>query len=73
MEQCFASFLDDDRLGGFSKLLLSLTVPDILKQSKFSDHEVNIIKNFALEKRQRERILKQHVAVSIKEQYFSVY
>ena len=31
-------------------LLLSLVEPDILKQSKFTDHEIDIIKNIALEK-----------------------
>ena len=30
-------------------LLLSLTDPDFLKQSKFTDDEINIIKNLALE------------------------
>ena len=38
-------------------LLLSITDPDILKQSKFKDDEKNIIKNLALEKLYRARIL----------------
>ena len=37
-------------------LLLSLTDPDILKQSKFTDDEINIIKNLALEKLYRQSI-----------------
>ena len=37
-------------------LLLSLTDPDKLKQSKFTDHKINIIKNMALEKLHRQRI-----------------
>ena len=34
-------------------LLLSLTDPDILKQRKFTDHELNIIINLALQKLHR--------------------
>ena len=30
-------------------LLLSLTDPDILKQRKFTNHEINIIENISLE------------------------
>ena len=48
-------------------LLLSLTGPDILKQSKFTDDEMNIIKNLALEKLHRQRILKEYHAESILE------
>ena len=33
-------------------LRLSLTDPDILKQSKFTDDKINLIKNLALEKLQ---------------------
>ena len=39
--------------------ILSLTDADRLKQSKFTDHEINIIKNLALEKFHRHRILKK--------------
>ena len=35
-------------------IILSLTDPDILKQSKFTDHEIDIIKNLALEKLHRQ-------------------
>ena len=31
-------------------VLLSITDPDILRQSKFTDNEINIIKSLALEK-----------------------
>ena len=44
-------------------LLLSSTDPDILRQSNFTDDEINIIKNLALEKLHRQRILKEHVAM----------
>ena len=40
-------------------LLLSLVEPDILKQSKFTDNEVTIIKDIALEKVFRQRNLKK--------------
>ena len=48
-------------------LLLSSTDPDIIKESKFNDHEINIIKNLALEKLHRQRILKEYVAPSLME------
>ena len=49
------------------KLLLSLTDPVILRQSKFSDHEIDIIKNLTLEKLYRRRIFKTYVVVSLLE------
>ena len=48
-------------------LFLSLTNPDKLKQSKFTDDEINKIKNLALEKLHRQRILKEYHAVSLLE------
>ena len=41
----------------------SYTDLDVLKQSKFTDHRINIIKNLALEKLYRQRKLKEYVAV----------
>ena len=52
-------------------LLLSLTDPVILRQSKFTDDEVNFIKNLALEKLHRQRILKEHIAMDLLEKQFS--
>ena len=49
-------------------LLLSLTDPDILRQSKFTDDEIEIIKNLALEKLHRQRFLKEDHAVSLLEE-----
>ena len=54
MEQYFATMFEDVRHERSLILLLSLTDSDILKQSKFTDHEINIIKNLALEKLQTE-------------------
>ena len=47
--------------------LLSLTDPDIFRQSNFTDDKINIIKNLALEKLHRQRILKEYHAVSLLE------
>ena len=52
------------------KLSLSINNADILKQSKSSDDEKNIIKNLASKLLQRQRILKECNAVSISELYF---
>ena len=65
MEQYFAVMFEDVRHGRNLILLLSLTDPDLLRQSKFTDHEIDIIKNLASEKLLRQRILKEHVAISL--------
>ena len=67
MEAYFATMFEDIRHERSLILLLSLTDPDILKQSKFTDDEINIIKNLALEKLHRQRILKEYHAVSLLE------
>ena len=67
MEAYFDSIFEDDRHERSLILLLSLTDPDILKQSKFTDDEINIIKNLALEKLYRQRTLKEYHAVSLLE------
>ena len=53
-------------------LLISLTKPDILKRSKVTNDETNIIKNLALEKLHRQRILKENIAADSlqQEKYF---
>ena len=48
-------------------LLLGLVEPNILKQSRFTDHEIDIIKNVALEKLHRQRNLKEIVALDLLE------
>ena len=52
-------------------LLLSLVEPSILSQSKFTDHEIDIIKNIALEKLHRQRNLKEIIALNLLEKHFS--
>ena len=71
MEAYFATKFEDLRHERSLILLLSLTDPDILKQSKFTDDEINIIKNLALEKLHRQRILKEHIAMDLLEKQFS--
>ena len=51
--------------------LLNLVEPDILKQSKFIDNEVSIIKAIAPEKFSRQRNLKEYVAKDLSEKQFS--
>ena len=41
--------------------------PDILRQSNFLDHEIEIIKNIALEKLHRQRNLKENFALDLLE------
>ena len=67
MESYFSNLFEDVRHERSLILILSLTDPDILKQSKFTDDEMNIIKNLALEKLHGQRILKEHHAVSLLE------
>ena len=56
MEASSATMFDDVRHERSLILLLSLTDPDILKQSNFTDHEIGIIKGLALEKIHRQGI-----------------
>ena len=67
MESYFNTFFEDIRHERSLILLLSLVEPSILKQSKFTDHEIEIIKNIALEKLHRQRILKEHIAMDLLE------
>ena len=48
-------------------LLLSLTAPDNLKHSKFTHHGTEIIKNLALEKLHRQKMLKDYTALKLLE------
>ena len=66
MEKCFAALFEDVRRERSMILLISLTVPDILKQSKFADHVI-IIKKLASKKVHRQRKLDECVAVQLLE------
>ena len=67
MEAYFNTIFEDVRHERSLILLLSLLEPDILKQSKFNDHEIEIIKKIAPEKLHRQRILKEVVAMDLLE------
>ena len=71
MEAYFNTIFEDVRHERSLILLLSLVEPSILKQSKFTDLQIEIIKNLALEKLHRQRILKEHVAMDLLEKQFS--
>ena len=67
MEQYFNTLFEDVRHERSLILLLSLTDSDILRQSKFTDHEIDIIKKIALEKIHRQRNLKEIIALDLLE------
>ena len=67
MEQYFNTIYEDVRHERSLILLLGLFEPSILKQSKFTDLEIDIIKNLALEKLHRQRNLKEIVALDLLE------
>ena len=65
MEHYFSNVFEDVRHERSLILLLQLTDPKILKQSKFTDDELEIIKNLALEKLHRQKRLKEHKTMSL--------
>ena len=71
MEQYFSVMFEDVRHERSLILRLSLTDPDILRQSKFTDYEIEIIENPSLGKLHRQRILKEHIAMDLLEKQFS--
>ena len=71
MEQYFASIFEVIRYERSLISLLSITDSDILRQAKFTDHEIEVIKNLALEKLHRQRNLKEIIALDLLEKRFS--
>ena len=71
MEQNFSNLFEDVGHERSLVFLLSQAEPDILKQSKITDHEINIIKDIALDKIHRQRILKEIKAMDLLEKQFS--
>ena len=71
MEAYFNTIFEDIRNERSLILLLNLVEPSILSQSKFTDHEIDIIKNIALEKLHRQKNLKEIVALELLEKHFS--
>ena len=70
MEHYFATIFEDVGHEQFVILLLSLVERDILKQSKFTDHDFDIIKKIALEKLHRQRNPKKINALDLLEKQF---
>ena len=62
MEAYLSNLFEDIRYERSLILLLSLTDLDILKQSKFTDDEINILKNLALGKLHR-KCVKEYFAL----------
>ena len=70
MEHYFDNIFEDVRRERSLILLLSLVEPDILRQSKFLDQEIETIKDIALEKLHRQRYPKESIALEILEKQF---
>ena len=68
METYFNTISEDIRHERSLILLLGLVEPSILKQVKFTDHEIDIIKDMALQKLHRHRNLKEIIASDLLEQ-----
>ena len=71
MQQYFATIFEDVKDERSPILLLRLFEPEILKQSRFTDHEIAIIKKSALENLHRKRDLKEIIAFGLLEKQFS--
>ena len=71
MEAYFNTFFEHVRHERSLIVLLSLVEPDIFKQSNFTDHEIDIIKNLALENLHRQRNLREIIALDLLEKQFS--
>ena len=67
MEAYFSNLFADARHEQSLILLLSITDTDIIKQSKFTDDERNIMKNLAPEKCHRRKSLKEYFALNLLE------
>ena len=67
MEFYFINLFEDVGYERSLILLLSLVEPDILKQSNFTDDEINNMKNIALDKIHRQKIPKEIKAMDLLE------
>ena len=67
MESYFATMFENVRHERSLILFLSLTVAEIIKQSKLTAGEISIIKNLALEKLHRQKCLKEYFALQLLE------
>ena len=65
MEQYFSNLFEDNRCERLLILSLSLTDLDVFKQTKFTDIEIEITENLAVEKKFRVQSLKEYYALSL--------
>ena len=65
MEAYFDSIFEDVRHERWLIVLLPIVEPDILRQSNFLNHEIEIIKNITLEKLHRQSNLKEIIALDL--------
>ena len=70
MEQHFVTMFQDVRHERSLISLLSLTDPNILKQSKITDDEKKLIKNLALAILHRQKCLKECFAIQLLNEHF---
>ena len=73
MEAYYSNLFEDVRQERSLTLLLSLTDPDIKKQYKITDDEINIIKNVALEQKHRQKCSKEYFLLQILESNITKY
>ena len=73
MEDDFAIVFQDMRHERSMFLLLSLADPDVLKQSKVTDHKILIIKFLAVKELHRQRMLDEYVDVQLFEKYIPFF
>ena len=71
MEQYFNTIFEAVGHEQILILLLSIVEPNITKQAKFTDQEMDLNKNLALQKLHRQRNLKEIVALDLLEKQFS--
>ena len=67
MKAYFDSFFEDIRHERSLFLLISLVEPNKIRQSKFLDHDIDIIKNIAFEKLHSQRNLKEIISLELLE------
>ena len=71
MEQYFSNLSEDIRYEKRLIILLSIVEPTVLQQAKFTNDEIDIIRNLALEKLHRQQIMKKYIATQLLEKHFS--
>ena len=67
MDAYFDSIFEDVRHERSLILLLAIVEPDLLRQSKFLDHDIEIIKDIGLENLNRQRTRKEIIALELLE------